>query len=99
MPKSLSGNLRLIFLFGDLVILNVAAMLAWIPFPTYPFLSRELFILLMCLNVVWVVLAILFNPYKFPREIAKTNNHYILEVQVLVDEEFIEVKVDHSPNE
>ena len=67
MPKSLSGNLRLIFLFGDLVILNVAAMLAWIPFPTYPFLSRELFILLMCLNVVWVVLAILFNPYKFPR--------------------------------
>lgn len=67
MRKSLSGNLRLIFLLGDLVILNVAAMLAWIPFPTYPFLSRELFILLVCVNVVWVALAILFNPYKFPR--------------------------------
>lgn len=67
MRKSLSGNLRLIFLFGDLVILNVAAMLAWIPFPSYPFVSRELFILLGCLNFAWVLLAILFNPYKFSR--------------------------------
>ena len=67
MRKSLSGNLRLIFLFGDLVILNLAAMLAWIPFPSYPFVSRELFILLGCLNFAWVLLAILFNPYKFSR--------------------------------
>ena len=67
MRKSLSGNLRLIFLLGDLVILNAAAMMAWIPFPSYPFLSRELLTLLSCLNIAWVALAVLFNPYKFSR--------------------------------
>jgi Undecaprenyl-phosphate glucose phosphotransferase len=67
MRKSLSGNIRLIFLLGDLVVLNTAAILAWIPNPPYPFLSRELLTLLICLNAAWVFLAILFNPYKFPR--------------------------------
>jgi Undecaprenyl-phosphate glucose phosphotransferase len=67
MRKSLSGNIRFIFLLGDLSILNLAAVLAWIPFPTYPFFSKELLILLGCINVAWVVLAIIFNPYKFSR--------------------------------
>lgn len=67
MRKSLSGNIRLIFLLGDLGVLNLAALLAWIPFPTYPFLSKELAILLICLNTSWIALAVVFNPYKFPR--------------------------------
>lgn len=67
MRKSLSGNLRLIFLLGDLFILNLAALLAWMPNPIFSLRSKELLILLGCLNVSWVVLAVLFNPYKFPR--------------------------------
>jgi Undecaprenyl-phosphate glucose phosphotransferase len=67
MRRSLSGNIRFIFLLGDLSILNLAAVLAWIPFPTYPLFSKELLILLSCINVAWVVLAIIFNPYKFSR--------------------------------
>jgi Undecaprenyl-phosphate glucose phosphotransferase len=67
MRKSLSGNLRLIFLLGDLGILNFAAVLAWIIFPGNSFLSEEFFSLLACLNFAWLVLAALFNPYKFSR--------------------------------
>lgn len=67
MRKSLSGNLRLIFLIGDLAVLNIAAFLALIPSPGYQVATKELLILLGCLNLAWLVLAILFNPYKFPR--------------------------------
>jgi putative colanic acid biosynthesis UDP-glucose lipid carrier transferase len=67
MRKSLSSNIRLIFLLGDLGILNLSALLAWIPFPTYPFLSKELLILLICLNATWLALAVVFNPYRFSR--------------------------------
>ncbi len=67
MRKSLSGNLRFIFLLGDLGILNLAAFIAWVFLPTYPFFSKQLLILLACLNIAWLVLAVLFNPYKFSR--------------------------------
>ncbi len=67
MRKSLSGNLRFIFLLGDLGILNLAAFVAWALLPTYPFFSKQSLILLACLNIAWLVLAVLFNPYKFSR--------------------------------
>ncbi len=67
MRRSLSEYLRVLFLIGDLAVLNLAAFLAWLILPTYPFLSEQLTVLLWVLNTTWLSLAILFKPYRFSR--------------------------------
>lgn len=68
MRKSLSANLRLIFLLGDLLILNIAALVAGAAFPmSDSFFSKEFAALSLALMVSWVGLSLLINPYKFSR--------------------------------
>ena len=68
MRKSLSANLRLIFLIGDLIILNAAALVVSVYFPIGDSPdSKDLTSLFFVLNSCWLVLSVFFNPYKFSR--------------------------------
>jgi Undecaprenyl-phosphate glucose phosphotransferase len=68
MQKSLPSSLRLIFLVGDLVILNVTIAIATYLFPiNINLLSRELVTLVLVFNSVWLTLSFVINPYKFSR--------------------------------
>jgi Undecaprenyl-phosphate glucose phosphotransferase len=68
MRKSLSSNIRLVFLLGDLVIFNVAAITASMLSPLGQELLTNGFLLqIAALNGLWVLLAAFFNPYKFSR--------------------------------
>lgn len=68
MRKSLSANLRLIFLSGDLLILNIAAVTAFYFFPVPgQWLSAEFASIVLALNGCWLALSFFFNPYKFSR--------------------------------
>jgi putative colanic acid biosysnthesis UDP-glucose lipid carrier transferase len=68
MRKSLSANLRLIFLLGDLIILILAAFAACLAYPiSHDFFSGEFVSLVLALVFSWITLSILINPYKFSR--------------------------------
>jgi len=68
MRKALSANLRLIFLLGDLFILNAAAVIAFSIFsPSQQWFTREHAYVILALNFCWLTLSILYNPYKFSR--------------------------------
>jgi Undecaprenyl-phosphate glucose phosphotransferase len=68
MRKSLSANLRLIFLIGDLVILNLAIALASVFFPVSDVVwSPTLWIQVAVFNGIWIAMSAFFNPYKFSR--------------------------------
>lgn len=68
MRKSLSVNLRFVFLLGDLIILNLASLIATVLFPISESLfSKDFVSLVLTLNLSWIVLSILMNPYKFSR--------------------------------
>lgn len=68
MNKPLSSYLRLIFLSGDLVVINLAAFAAIFLFPiSEQLFSRQFIVLLTALNGSWLLLSFLINPYKFSR--------------------------------
>lgn len=68
MRKSLSSNLRFLFLLGDLLIINIAALAAALLYPiSNQLFSRDLMILLLIINLCWLALSFFFNPYKFSR--------------------------------
>lgn len=68
MHKSLSSYLRFILLVGDLLILNIAVFAAAALFPLSEQLSvKDLTFLALALNLLWLVLSFLINPYKFSR--------------------------------
>ena len=67
MRKSLSTNLRFIFLLGDLAILNLTAAATWLLYTHVNFQLQDLLVLLASLNGAWLMLSLFFNPYKFSR--------------------------------
>jgi putative colanic acid biosysnthesis UDP-glucose lipid carrier transferase len=68
MRKSLSANLRLIFLLGDVLILNLSAIIIFLVFPiSGTFFTGEFISFILVLNFCWLTLSFLFNPYKFSR--------------------------------
>ncbi len=68
MRKSLSANLRIIFLLGDLIILNAAALISvFVVSPAPTGITNDLLLLMATLTMVWVMLSIISNPYKFSR--------------------------------
>jgi putative colanic acid biosynthesis UDP-glucose lipid carrier transferase len=68
MSKTLSSYLRLIFLLGDLFILNLVVVVASFYFPlTQEFSTTKLVYLLTLFNGFWLTLSFLINPYKFSR--------------------------------
>lgn len=68
MRKSLSANLRLIFLIGDLALLNIGAMVAYYFAPLSDnFFSYALGSQLIIITTLWLLLTLVFNPYRFSR--------------------------------
>jgi putative colanic acid biosynthesis UDP-glucose lipid carrier transferase len=68
MSKTLSSYLRLAFLIGDLLILNLSVVVASIYFPlTEEFSTTKLIYQLALFNGFWLMLSFLINPYKFSR--------------------------------
>jgi putative colanic acid biosynthesis UDP-glucose lipid carrier transferase len=68
MKKTFSSYLRFIFLTGDLIILNTAVLISAILFPlSEKLFSKELTVLTLVVNSIWLVLSLLINPYKFSR--------------------------------
>jgi putative colanic acid biosynthesis UDP-glucose lipid carrier transferase len=68
MRKTLSSYLRLVFLLGDLLILNIAVISASYSFRITEVVSTgKLIYLLTLFNGLWLVLSFLINPYKFSR--------------------------------
>jgi Undecaprenyl-phosphate glucose phosphotransferase len=68
MEKSLSANLRFIFLLGDLIILNLTAAAVSILIPAFgPIYSEPFMTFTLSANFCWLALSFLFNPYKFSR--------------------------------
>lgn len=84
MSKSLSPYLRLIFLVGDLFILNAAVFIASVVLPISSNLfSRESTFLAITFNLSWLILSFLINPYKFSRisplvKILRVHSFFIL---------------------
>jgi putative colanic acid biosysnthesis UDP-glucose lipid carrier transferase len=68
MRKSLSSNLRLIFLLGDILILCISATAASLIIPVgQRFASTGLAMEIGLLSSIWLLLSLVFNPYKFSR--------------------------------
>jgi putative colanic acid biosysnthesis UDP-glucose lipid carrier transferase len=69
MRKSPSYYLRLVFLLGDIVILNLALVLAFVLLPVADEATplKDLIFLVAASNSLWLVLSLLINPYKFSR--------------------------------
>jgi putative colanic acid biosynthesis UDP-glucose lipid carrier transferase len=68
MRRPLSFYLQLIFLLGDLAILNAAVLIVDLLFATSENLfNKVLLIFLSIVNSLWLILALLINPYKFSR--------------------------------
>lgn len=68
MRKTFSSNVRLLFLLGDLFILNISAVASYFLYPGLgnPFYSELVFVL-VALNTSWLFLSFIINPYKFSR--------------------------------
>jgi putative colanic acid biosysnthesis UDP-glucose lipid carrier transferase len=68
MHKSLSNYLRFVFLLGDILILNTGVLAAVSLFPiSEQLFSKELTYLVILVNLLWLILSFLINPYKFSR--------------------------------
>lgn len=68
MRKPLSFYLQLIFLLGDLAILNSAVIIVDLLLPPSENLIRkELILFLAIVNSLWLILALIISPYKFSR--------------------------------
>jgi len=83
MRKSLSANLRLIFLFGDLLIVNSLAVIIWAGALKQELTNSSFFLFITFLNGAWLSLCAFYNPYKFSRvsrfaKIVRTHFTFIL---------------------
>ena len=83
MRKSLSANLRLIFLIGDLLIVNSLAVMIWAGLFGQNFITGAFVIFVTFLNGAWLSLCTFYNPYKFSRvsrfvKILRTHFTFIL---------------------
>jgi putative colanic acid biosysnthesis UDP-glucose lipid carrier transferase len=68
MQRPLSFYLRLIFLLGDLVILNLAIVVSTILSPVSDqLLSKHFLFLITIFNLLWLLLSFFISPYKFSR--------------------------------
>lgn len=67
MQKSPSASLRLIFLLGDLTIINLVIFLSTLFLQKESFFSKEVAVLAITYNSLWIALTLITNPYKFPR--------------------------------
>lgn len=68
MQKSPSTYLRLIFLLGDILIINVVITISFILYSTSKtLLSSDFFFLASAYNGLWLFLSFVLNPYKFSR--------------------------------
>lgn len=66
MRSSLSSYLRLIFLIGDLLLLNAAALLSFVR-AGYSISSFAFILFIGTINTTWLLLVFLVSPYKFSR--------------------------------
>lgn len=68
MRKSLSFYLQLIFLLGDLAILNFAIVLVYVLYPISDHLfTRDFIAFMLIVNALWLILSLIIAPYKFSR--------------------------------
>lgn len=68
MTKSPSSLLRLIFLLGDLCIINFVIVLSFYLYSESDYLFSDDFIFItISYNSLWLILSFILNPYKFSR--------------------------------
>ncbi len=68
MKKSPSFYLRLIFLFGDLFIINFVIIVAFFVFSNEGYVfSTDFSFITISYNSLWLLLSFILNPYKFSR--------------------------------
>lgn len=67
MRRPLSYFLRLVFFIGDVSILNLCLIAVFTLTDSKSILSRDFNFLLIVFNSLWLLLALLINPYKFSR--------------------------------
>jgi len=68
MRKPLSSYLRLIFIIGDLLVLNFAIAVAlWFFSPSQYAFAKDFAVLAVPSTLLWLALSFFLNPYKFSR--------------------------------
>lgn len=104
MAKSLSSYLKLLFVSGDLLILNTAYIFSALVLNTSEsIVSEDSIIKILVINCSWIFLSLLLSPYKFSRissvirilrvHLALISIHIlaVISVLVIIDPRLIEV--------